>query len=253
MEFINCLRKFNAKERFILLENVLLERPKSGADTYDNFILSESFIKKLKEIIPDLNIPNPPSFIAIDYHLNWLYAALTLAFDDRYKNISNFKDFTIEKIETKTSHSSKDPSKDHTYATVEGNQEDIDMVLCWQYNNQYKLILIEAKATTAWDIKQLESKAERLGLIFGIEEKPTRKSMNFNNLYVFFILISPSNPNKKPIFKERPKWLPKWMLKDEKEMLWVPLNINQEEIWMVTRCKDGKPNKDGKFWTLKKR
>lgn len=244
--FIECLKLFNAKERFILLENVL-EKP--GL----NFQLSSSFLLDVKTKL-NLNIPPNPPFFAIDYHLNWLCAALTLSFDERYKNIDNLENFKIEKIVTKSS----DSGKVHNFATVEGNQEDIDMVLCWEHEGKYKLILIEAKATTAWDIGQLQSKAERLGLMLGMDERPKGELINFNNLDVSFILISPSKPGEDTEFKKtletNPEWLPKWMLNSENKIHWVELKITPNVIWMVTRC-DGmaKPDEAGENWTIKKR
>ena len=69
---IEALRRFNAKERFFLVNHFL------GKFTPDHMIL-----EKLEN---DLSLPKgifvkaPDPFCAMDYHLDWLNGALELAF-----------------------------------------------------------------------------------------------------------------------------------------------------------------------------
>jgi hypothetical protein len=68
---LTALRSFNRKERFLLLQWVL-DRP--------GFPLGEGFRMKLEEAC-ELELSGE-TVVAMDYHLDWLYAALRWARDD---------------------------------------------------------------------------------------------------------------------------------------------------------------------------
>lgn len=67
--FIDNLDKLNRKERFFLI-GMALGNPRFKLDPLFRQKLSEEF----GVVIPD-NV-----FVAMDYHLNWIYAAAALAF-----------------------------------------------------------------------------------------------------------------------------------------------------------------------------
>ncbi len=129
---IKHLQDFNRKERFILLREAL------GADT---FTLGDDFRERLRTTI-DVAIP-PDAFVAMDYHLDWLQMALYFA--------------------ATPSPPSPIPNDDLFMA----NPEDIDLLVAFDGDDTTHIVLIEAKMETGWITEQLDSKAQRLGRIFG--------------------------------------------------------------------------------------
>jgi hypothetical protein len=140
----DALRRFNRKERFILSEWLLAPMP---------FTLGQAARDELATVLTDRGVNEVPegAFVAIDYHLDWLYAALCL-------------------------HGGRwDPHSDAVYPRPTGkeltaNHEDVDAIVAWSDpDGTATIVLIEAKAYTGWSNKQLQSKADRLGAIFGPE------------------------------------------------------------------------------------
>ena len=139
-DLIQILECLNRKERFFLVGTALGNR---------KFHLSECFRLKLQCAIK-LDEPIPESaFVAMDYHLDWVAAAL-----EKYSSLENKEAFKNRQGESRR--------------LVEGNQEDVDFFVAFRgKNSAVHLIFLEAKAYSRWDYKQLRSKAERLKLIFG--------------------------------------------------------------------------------------
>lgn len=145
-----CLEAFNRKERYWLIRNccgngVDLSLPLSDA-------IIEKLTKKFKELL-DVDLKN--AWWAMDYHIDWLIAGLTL-----------FQDQDTDKIR----------NQNEKYK-ISGTQEDFDFIICVEN----KLIFIEAKLSSGWDREQLDSKIERLK---GMETL-------FQNTEQYFILLSP--------------------------------------------------------------
>lgn len=139
-QLIEYLRKFNRKERFILLSHVL------GPQAEEVFRLNPCFRGKLEREL-DLKIPKK-AFVAMDYHLDWIQMALYLA-----GQVTPMID-TI-------------PNRDKKL--FEANQRDIDLLIAFREGGTSKpthIVLIEAKADTGWNNRQLKEKAVRLNRIF---------------------------------------------------------------------------------------
>ncbi len=158
---IDRLKRFNRKERLFLV-GLALDNP--------NFTLGPKFRSSLGDLFdPKLTI-RTDAFVAMDYHLEWLYVALRGAeLGQRYQNTG----------------------------FVKGNQGDVDLLVAFEDGTTTHVILVEAKGDTAWSNKQMKSKAERLRVAFdGINDtvKP------------HFAFISPSPPQHL-ISEGWPNWI----------------------------------------------
>jgi hypothetical protein len=201
-QVLEKLRSFNSKERFFMV-GYILGNP--------DFKPSQTFVEKIENI---LNLKCPKElFTAMDYHLDWLYASLYLAFYEGQNNIYP----NDEKL-------------------ITGSQEDIDFIIAFVQNNYCHIILIEVKGVMEWANKQLHSKALRLGKIFG------QKGDRWPSIVPHFLMMSPKKSKDIDVFD-----CPSWMtLKGE--IPWVELSV-PNELYKVTRCDDnGHANKDGAFW-----
>lgn len=201
-QVLEKLRSFNSKERFFMV-GYILGNP--------DFKPSQTFVEEIENI---LNLKCPKElFTAMDYHLDWLYASLYLAFYEGQNNIYS-----------------------NDEKPITGNQEDIDFIIAFVQNNYCHIILIEVKGVMEWANKQLHSKASRLGKIFG------QKGDRWSSIVPHFLIMSPKKPNCIVVSE----W-PSWMCPDG-EVPWVKLSV-PNELYKVTRCnEDGRPKKDGVFW-----
>ncbi len=191
-DLIEILESFNRKERFFLIAHALGQSD-SGEPA---FSLSDSFRK-------DLSIPADACriFVAMDYHLDWLQAALHLYRDPGKTEFSN---------EGKV---------------IEGTQRDVDLLIAYQVGETFHLILVEAKAYASWDNGQLSCKGARLRKIFGDQGNC------WPRVQPRFYIIGPEPKRLKP------KCLPEWMLNDGK-LQWLPLRLPKKKRWKVTRSGD---------------
>jgi hypothetical protein len=182
-KLITLLASLNRKERFFLVGNAL-DNP--------DFTLGEVFRKKL-ECKTRLTIP-PDAWVAMDYHIDWLAAAIHVTTND---------------------FEPSDPWKNIDPKIVEGTQEDVDLIVGFGTTDQTTLILIEAKGVTAWSKTQMESKSERLVRIFGDDGKKVK------NVSPVYVLTSP----KRPDTLDTSSW-PTWMTRDGTP-IFIPLNITE--------------------------
>lgn len=142
-EFIKHLREFNRKERYYVV----------AAATDKGFSLSKEFKEEVNKKLPDgIEIGDSgDAFVAMDFHLDWIYASLFLT----GKNQSKEQVFNM-------------PEED---GLINGSQEDVDLLIAFpdKVNPEKKshLILIEAKFDTPWSESQAASKKKRLESIFG--------------------------------------------------------------------------------------
>lgn len=151
-----ALREFNSKERFFLVGYVLGN---------PNFTVSSQFRAALSNV---LRVPIPADpFCAMDYHLDWLYAALQVSTD-----------------------SSKAAVYSNDNGIIKAQQEDIDLLVAYEGLDGYHLILVEAKATTGWTNGQMKSKAARLVEIFGED------GSKWAGVTPHFVLMSPRPPQR---------------------------------------------------------
>lgn len=96
-----------------------------------------------------------------------------------------------------------DPSAKHPNPCklVSGNQEDMDLIVAFDAGETTHLIMLEAKAETAWSNNQMDSKAKRLKAIFG------EQGDRFPHLCPHLGLMSPRPPRQ----LKTGNW-PSWML-----------------------------------------
>lgn len=203
----HALQRFNRKERFIVAEWLLAPAP---------FSLGQTARSKLASALGDRGVSEVPknAFVAIDYHLDWVYAALCI-----HKG-----DWTVD-------GGSPYPRPDGSELTA--NQEDIDAIVAWTApKGTAHIVLIEAKAYTGWTNKQLQSKADRLSAIFG------ETGDNWGNAVdPHFILAGP-----KPATGIDDSSWPKWMRSPATIDLPAPVGPRSA----VTRCDDhGRPSAKG--------
>ena len=171
---IEHLRHFNRKERFILLREALGE---------DTFTLDAGFWARLGETI-DVPVP-ADAFVAMDYHLDWLQMALYLA--------------------ATPSPPSPIPKGDLFMA----NPEDVDLLIAFDDEDTTRIVLLEAKMETGWRTDQLDSKAQRLELIFGAERPGA-------NLVTPYLLLASPKKSEPALARAWPASLanrgtPRWM------------------------------------------
>ena len=177
---IEQLRALNRRERFILLRDAL------GAET---FTLDADFRQRLGRVI-DRDVP-ADAFVVFDYPLDWL--AVALAQPRRPMWI-----LRADEVQ------------------VRGNPLDVDLLVAFGDADQTQLVLLEAKADTAWLNDQLSAKAERLGELFPTDLFPPKPD-DFADKPVrpHFVLASPRRPRRVRT-ESWPYWMapgrrPRWM------------------------------------------
>ena len=187
-QLIGHLRSFNRKERFILLREAL------GTDA-----LGDDFRSRLGDLI-GTTVP-ADAFVAMDYHLDWLQMALSLA--------------------GTSSPPQPIPNNDEL---VVGNQEDADLIVAFEGDSTTHVVLVEAKVETGWTNGQLKSKAKRLSRIFA-EGRPGAHLVT-----PYYVLASPEPPPPGISTAEWPSWM-----KLRGEPLWMKL-VRPPGLKKPTRC-----------------
>ena len=201
-QVIENLRSFNSKERFFLIGHAL-----GNLD----FTPSETFQKEIENLL-NLKLPSQ-LFAAMDYHIDWLYASLFLAFDSDQSGIYSNSD-----------------------GVIKGQQEDIDFIIAFVQDTMCHIVLIEAKGVMGWSNKQMDSKAERLGEMFGPD------GTRWPEVKPHFVVLSPRQHRHLHV-SEWPAWT-----STDGQVPWIPLGVPRNLI-KVTRCnKDGKADKAGAYW-----
>lgn len=157
--FVDLLRAFDSHERGILFQWAAGEP----------FAISEALQRTLSQTL-GVQVPRRP-FVAMDYTIDWLHAAMT-CFRDR-RAWSEPQDNPAVRI----------PGSRRAVQPISGSQEDVDLLLAWEDDEVPRLVLIEAKGYTGWSNKQLASKAGRLTAVFTDE---VRASVD-----VHFVLAGP--------------------------------------------------------------
>jgi len=156
------LKRFNRKERYWVVRTAL----GSHGETLD-----AGFCAALERVLSDKEVKINPreAWWGMDYHFNWLFAALRMHCDEY------------------------EPGEERAWSNaagaVQGNQEDIDLVVATGSD----LILVEAK-NGAWSSDQLRSKIERLKLLQADESGVV--GLGERSIRLHFVLMSPSDPSK---------------------------------------------------------
>lgn len=204
-QFITNLKSFNRKERFFLVGWALGNR---------DFRLSPAFRRELSSEL-ELDIPGD-AFVAMDYHLDWIFASAFLSAIDDAEAI----------------HSNAD-------GLVSGSQEDMDLVVSFNAGEAAHLIMLEAKGVTAWTNKQATSKARRLEAIFG------QRGDRWPHIHPHFILVSPRESEG----LDCSGW-PGWMRRGDECPYWMKMEI-PGGLLRVTRCQEtGKVSREGRYWKV---
>lgn len=207
LDLIDLLKQFNRKERYFLIRQAL---------GVEEFQLSDKFRKELGCKI-GVEIPCD-AFVAMDYHLDWVAAALRI-----YKMC-----IPKDRISREVFPNQNDMRE------VMGTQQDIDLLVAFKEDKCYRMVFLEAKAYGSWYSKQLRLKAERLGKIFGDDGKLQPK------VHPAFFLISPKRPTKR---LRKDGW-PEWM-KPCNEPRYLELDVSRPR-YKVTRCDETGTNSDEK-------
>ncbi|WP_244814155.1 hypothetical protein [Caballeronia sp. Lep1P3] len=159
------LKLFNAKERFALVSHILGNA---------HFEPAADFMRNIKELYGVSSAPYD-IYGAMEYHLDWLYAALL------NPEVGAPIPLVI--------------GEDGGYGPVTGSQEDIDFLVCFSLDENSVdavqpvtyLVLIEAKGVTNWETPQLASKLARFRTMkAAFEANP--------NVRTKLLLMSPTDP-----------------------------------------------------------
>ena len=207
-DLIEILESFNRKERYFLIAQAL-GKPK--------FELAPDFRKELGAAIC-VDIPEDPAkvFVAMDYHLNWIHASLVLArHSTTITRMQHLKNGAIEK-----------------------NQEDVDLLVAFHSGDKFRLVLVEAKAFDAegyasWSNSQMESKVNRLRLIFD------DKGDKYKDVVPHYCLTSHNKPRRLNLSS----W-PEWMKPNEGCPLWLKLCLPPERLVVKHNASIWKVGKD---------
>lgn len=161
-DLLDYLERFNRKERFLLV---------GWALGNEDFTLGKAFIERLNREL-ELSISPAGAFVAMDYHLDWLWASLVLG--------------TEGGEDTSHENPSEVVRKDGRSTRVIGaTQEDVDLIIAYNQGVVSHIVIIEAKGVTGWTNKQMESKAERLKAYFGDE------GGKWPSVTPHFVIVSP--------------------------------------------------------------
>ncbi len=215
---IENLKRFNSKERYFLVNYA----------TKGGFELSDEFRKVVSEAL-NLELPESPPFVAMDYHLDWLLASLVL---EKYPGWELSEDKDLPKFQNLKND-------------IEATQEDIDFVIAFDKGEETHIVLLEVKGVTGWTNKQLISKAAHLDKIDKILVSDEKC---YKGVFLHFAIVSPQKPERLKLEK-----LPEWM-KPNGKVVWMKLPLGTKYLWKVQRCdKERKADANGKWWTVKPR
>lgn len=205
MRLVDALERFNRKERFWLIRNALGRTSER---------LDEGFRAKLAKAIGK-DVP-ATAWWAMDYHLDWLVGALTLVAQGE-------RGFEPQRNDA---------------GLVNGNQEDMDLIVAFDDS----LVMIEAKAESAWSNSQFRSKVARL-------EKLRAAGLLPSEIKIFFVLTSPSEP--KFLMPEEGTTWQAWMCNEAGRPMHVPLDMPGAFL-KVTRwdAEQHVPSKAGMCWKI---
>lgn len=201
-ELLDNLRRLNRKERFYLL-GWALDKPDFDLGSTFRSCLSHELDQGVRE----------DAFVAMDYHLDCLYAALELSrsFQPVYKNLP---------------------------AVLKGTHEDIDLLVAWQSGKVTHIAMVAAKGVMPFSNRQLNSKVDRLKGIFG------KDGTAWPNVKPYFLIASPKE-SKHIITKD---W-PPWALRDGQPR-WLELPLPDDLMW-ATRCDEaGAISHQGTWWKI---
>lgn len=188
-DLAHALHRFNAKERNFLMRFALLGEVDSGPPTQSTNWVNSNFFLALKSVLEGadsepivLSDAAHCVYAAMDYHLDWLHAALwCLKGGWERKRDGAFVPVPRNPINADGTIQSGPHQQD-----VMGNQEDLDLLLVIEDVGITHLVLVEAKGVSSFGESQLKSKLKRLDLILGKD-----KAHQGNGLLVSMVLLAP--------------------------------------------------------------
>ena len=196
MDIIANLKLLNAKERYHLF-NLAIDKKELK--------IGKHFAKTIENLI-NVAIPDK-HFAAIDYHINWLYAALSIdVLNDNNEHEINNEIF-------------------------KSNIEDVDLIIVFEKCEGYCIIMIEAKLTDCWTNNQVNSKITRLNTLFdNIQE---------NNIETYFILMSPMK-SEGLVIENTKRWLdaknkPMWIKMESPTLYMLTKSKKESKYWKVKK------------------
>jgi hypothetical protein len=204
---LDALRGFNRRERQILIGWVLDRL---------SFPLGHEFRDALTGVL-GVSVP-ADAYVAMDYNLNWLCAALIWS-DGRVgqKRARRF-----------------DPDDGIDL----GDNSDSDLVVAFGRGSKTHVVLLEAKGYTGWTTKQLKHKCARLRGIFG------ETGTEFGGVVPSWVFVSPTPP-------PHLDWAP-WMLgPDNRGPRHLSLPQPSDHKFAIARCDEmGKKAREGGYWQI---
>lgn len=266
-DFGQRLRKnliaLNAKERDHLMRFAYLgesDKSKPYGEETTRWI-SDSLYKALAALLPTDEHGTPECvFAGMDYHLDWLFAALKLACVDR--DITACPEFEIPHYDVPDGYTGA------SLQPVIGRNEDVDLLVLFRQRNggasgeKLTLFLIEAKGIADVDKHQLARKLIRLERI-QCDSGPAhegRKDLQFR-----FVWVAPNEINEDSLVECASGHAPLASLLEDNvigrgEVEWIKLDVFPNVLYMVTRT-DPKKGAHGKTvnpkvyrnWTVRKR
>lgn len=150
-QIIRNLHSFNRKERDHLMKFALSETPSHPQ-------ISKELWTQIAPELAEKERPNQEqTFVGMDYHLNWLYAALSVSNAYHPDGLHDMANSWPDSAENR-GYPRERPLQD--------NQEDVDLLVAIPLNKKtLRLVLVEAKLGSGWSSKQFESKIKRLEAI----------------------------------------------------------------------------------------
>ena len=152
-------RMFNRKERYHLVR----------AACEGDFRLNERFYEALV-CEGSQKAKRESAWVAMDYHLDWISAVLSLLKSDRESLAEVFRAEHSASTLKKTIFANQliGSSAESDGPVLEGNQQDVDLLVLMQEDSGsvFHLYMVEAKFDSGWDNNQLKIKGERIRQIF---------------------------------------------------------------------------------------
>lgn len=245
-DLANALHRFNAKERNFLMRFALLGEIDPGELKRSTTWVSPVFFQALRVALESspteygstspIKLGENPQCIyaAMDYHLEWLHAALWSV----RRPASDGKAVPIWPDR-------EGPIRAPEQFDIMGNQEDADLVVVIEDRGHAYLVLIEAKGDSSFSRTQLASKLTRLKLILDRDHVPSPAELTFA-----LVLLAPEDKltlggcASFPALAEHPSALEEWADKAMRNpperlgqlILRMPMPNFPNEIDLVTRC-----------------
>lgn len=183
---IDNLKLFNAKERDHLMRFAYLGR--STRYREDTVFLNEDFDRALRKVA-GISEKESCAFAGMDYHLDWLFAALWMATNrpEWKPGIGN-----PPRVPMKP-HESVDGIDDlySDFRPLTGSQEDVDLLVVYDDGEKLSMVLVEAKGGASFNKVQLARKLIRLDRILS---EPSVARIAKMPLESRLVLAAPTEP-----------------------------------------------------------